>query len=158
MKKQWDAKVSAADKFVAANDTPSLSASFAILRLSPTQHGIFTLPAQKRPAKVQSNQIVNDLIRQAFFDKAEATRGFPFFSVADRTHLSEQIKYTKDDSKLQTILAREMQSWMRAAARLRKDNVNVEFAAHRHLEWMKPWMLEYVNDMSFAWKDGELRG
>jgi hypothetical protein len=133
LKKQWDSKITAAEKYVANNPTPKLTNSFHTLRLDPIHYG---LPASAPPKPHARSNAELERVRHAFFTKAMTE--YPSWSIAGRANLIEEIKYTLGDKKLKGSLTEEVHIWMRAAERLREHNVLVDYAAHPQLMWMKP--------------------
>jgi hypothetical protein len=133
MKKTWDKKVAAANKYAAGTDTkPLLFKSFQTLRLDQENYNM-SLPT---PLPGPRPKLYERLIKQYIFVKADMT-GAPFLTGTEIEDVSKQIEWTKGREALTLIIYNEQREWMRATARLRRCNILVDFGGIRHLEWLK---------------------
>lgn len=133
-KKAWDARIAAADKYVAKKSTKtSFYRAFAILRLDPAPYNV-DIPSnfRRRPTLKATPE---DWIRSAFFVKAQMT-GAPFFTSMEVENIGKQMKWTGDKARLRELFNMEVECWVRAAAYMRKHSISVDYASIPHLAWM----------------------
>lgn len=75
-------------------------------------------------------------LRQKFLENVLLT-GSPEISSKVHDNLIEELQFDNIHSQLRRRLGKERQTWMRAAAVLRKKSVDVDYANIPHLAWLE---------------------
>jgi hypothetical protein len=135
LKARWDKRVAAADKHVKGSDfSPSFFKSFQLLHLDPKDYKCNPPAGPNFGTDKQTAELRQ--IKQ-HIDKKIETSGAPFFSAHEAAELMKQTGWTKPKKALYKIFINYQQDMMRAAARLRHCNVDVDFAGIPHLRWLR---------------------
>jgi hypothetical protein len=145
-KEQWDKKLAAAEKAIKGHtieaSQETLSKAFADLYLDPKHYNVKGTP--RSTGRGKGKNTLASKMQKAFFNKA--LTGDPFFTQQEIKDLVKEINLAEvaEGKKKKTDRAKAdgahrdvVETWLRAAALIRKYNIHVDYASIPHLTWMK---------------------
>jgi hypothetical protein len=134
-KKAWDAKIAAADAYVAGQKGTRVTffRAFDILCLDPATLGVVVPEVFRHRPTLQNTP--KDRIKSAFYIKSKTT-GNPYFTSIEVENMGRQAGWTGTKKELRKFISDELAVWMRATAFIRREGHEIDYASVPHLAWL----------------------